>query len=169
MKINTSNMSRRKQLEKILEFTGRRIEKDLEIVDIERYYEKNNVFLFNSAKEFFKEYGKIIKLVYLCFEEENSYYDLNFQFCPNEFIELSEIMNDEDYSCERILKFANEECIVLGLLGYYYPGVLAIGESGDFYLHHYDYSDNVLKFKSMIELLDYEIPKKNIIEISSKL
>lgn len=53
MKIKLINISRREQLEKILEFIGRRIEKDLEIVEIERYYKKNNVFLFNSAKEFF--------------------------------------------------------------------------------------------------------------------
>lgn len=74
-----------------------------------------------------------------------------------------------DYGYERILKFADEECIALGLLGYYYPGVLAIGESGTLYLHHYDYSDNILKFKSILELLDYEIPDKNIIEINSNL
>lgn len=169
MEIRINNILREKQLEQIIKFVKERRNIDFDIRDIEQYYKANNIILFDKAKEYFQEYSGIMDIVYLCFEEdEKAYYDFNFELYPNAYLKLQDVILDEDYGYNDIQEYANEECIILGFVGYYYPGILAIGKSGLLYMYHYDYSDEILKFNSMMELLDYEIPKRNIIKIADK-
>lgn len=169
MEIRINNISREKQLKQIIKFVKEKRNTDFDIRDIEQYYKANNIILFDKAKEYFQEYSGIMEIVYLYFEEdEKAYYDFNFELYPNAYLKLQDVILDEDYGYNDIQEYANEECIILGFVGYYYPGILAIGKSGLLYMYHYDYSDEILKFNSMMELLDYEIPKRNIIKIADK-
>ena len=170
MEVRINNISREKQLKEIIKFAKEGRNKNFDIPDIEKYYKDNNIILFDKAKEYFKEYNGIMEIVYLSFEDdENAYYDFNFRLLyPDAYLKLQDVILEEDYGCDDIQEYAGEECIIVGFVGYYYPGILAIGKSGSLYIHHYDYSDEILKFNSMMELLDYEIPKRNILKIRDK-
>ncbi len=153
MKYYVENLTRVEQLEKILELSEWYSGRDVDIAEFEHFCLVNFISFFPEARKFLREFSMLENVVYVSFKStgEKCLYDYNFHInAPL----ASKLYKSKEY--KEIIKFAGEACICVGLMGYYYPGVTAIGKSGKIYINH-DYSDTVNVYDSFIESIDGEL------------
>ncbi len=76
-------------------------------------------------------------------------------------------IKSEEY--ESVLKLAPEQnnMVMVGEIGYYYPARVWIGECGKLYATH-DYEDDVLVFDSLIDLIEYEVKGRAFTSVAMK-
>ncbi|ETT34837.1 hypothetical protein C161_18631 [Paenibacillus sp. FSL R5-192] len=130
-------------------------------VDISAYIEQcpTSADLFPAARSFLEEFWGIDEIIYFKYYShisgevlaESPWHEYEFHFIPNaeETLRCSTEMHS-------ILKYADEDCYCLGLTGYYYSAVTAIGRSGKLYLLH-DYDPNVHAFDNLIDSMIHEL------------
>lgn len=155
-------------------YPGRKVD----ITNIEHYYHKFGIKLSEKAKDFFCEYYGILGKWYI--EIFNLEWGADFEFelfpYPKTYkIDVIDYMYDdaeykiksEEY--ERVLNDALNEnnLVMIGEIGYYYPARVWIGESGKLYATH-DYEDDVLIFDSVVKLIEYEIKGRSFTSIAMK-
>jgi hypothetical protein len=101
--------------------------RNVDISNIEKFYKKNDTELFLAARGFYKKYYGLATKWYLDIEDgmKYPYYGADFEFkiYPHFFRE------DE----LKVKKVANEDILLVGTVGYYYPLEIYIGRSGKFY------------------------------------
>lgn len=133
-------------------------------VDITAYKEMASsrfVELTPASYQFIASYANLEPNIQFCYEEGgDSYFDFDFRLN----IEAADIFSQgQDY--QSILRHAQEKCLCIGIMGHYYAGVLAIGESGTLYLKH-DYNDHVQQFTSMLDIIASELSTcKTIVDV----
>lgn len=180
MKKIVSELSRREQLTELLKAAGWYEGRCIDISEFQAICEEENIDIFESAEKFLREFSGIKNVVYLSYDKDDKRcgYDFSFDFyitalCENlsfnkkhlsleirptlwkEYEEKGEQFDDyEDF--EAIMEFAKEDCICVGLFGYYYPGIMAVGKSGKLYIKH-DYGDIVEAFDNIIDAIEYEL------------
>ncbi|AWB44916.1 hypothetical protein DCC85_12260 [Paenibacillus sp. CAA11] len=145
-------------------YQGRRI-------DISKYKERcseQGIELFPAAAAFLEEYSGIDRVAHFKYmlnhldgpARESEWHEYEFHFVPNAVEELN---------CQAemhiITTAAQEDCYCLGLSGYYYPAVTAIGRSGKLYLLH-DYEPTVRVFDHLLESMEHEVGELDMITSS---
>lgn len=154
-------------------FYGRKVD----ISPVIDYYQNRNIALSAKAISFFQEYYGIAGKWYI--EVINLEYAADFEFqlfpYPPEYrIDIRDFMYDdsnfliESEEYKNVMDYAKESIVMVGEIGYYYPARVWIGDSGRIYGTH-DYEDRVLKFDSIIQLIDHELSGRNLESISMKL
>ena len=164
MKIYLKNLNEHNQYRKILQMAGwyeGRLA-DISVYEQEAY--AAHIPLTKTMKNFLYEYAELDSILYLGFESVNNgaaLYDYSFKITLNQPYSLS---NTKEY--REICNFAKEKTLCIGEMGYYYPAVCAVGESGKLYLKH-DYSDSVEVFDSIIDSIAFELRKsKDLVCVS---
>lgn len=144
-------------------YSGRKVD----ITKVEDYYSKFGIVLSTKAKDFFSEYYGIMSQWYI--EINNLEWGADFEFrlfpYPKPYkIDVVDFMYDdaeyiiksEEY--ENVLKLVPEQnnMVMVGEIGRYYPARVWMDECGKLYATH-DYEDDVLFFDSLIDLIEYEV------------
>lgn len=180
MKKIVLGLSRKEQLKELLKVTGWFEGRCTDISKFELICEEEDIKIFESAKKFLREFSGIKNVVYLSYDKDDTrcLYDFTFDFdiatlCeksnfnkkylrqqkrPTLWKEYEEKGEDfDDYKdFEAIEQFAKEDCICVGLFGYYYAGIMAIGQSGKLYVKH-DYGDLVEVFDNILDAMESEL------------
>lgn len=145
---------------------------------IDNYYKRFDIELSDKAKEFVVEYYGIKENWYI--ETTNMNWGADFEFrlfpYPQPYMtDAVDFMYDdakytvksEEY--ESVLKIASQDnnIIMVGEVGYYYPARVWIGESGKIYATH-DYEEDVLKFDTIVELIKYELQNREFTSVAMK-
>ncbi|MNJ44665.1 hypothetical protein D3C77_397230 [compost metagenome] len=145
-------------------YAGRKID----ISSYEAYCKEQGIDLFPAAVTFLQEFSGIDPIVHFKYyydhmeqpTSESGWHEYEFNFIPNAVAELE---------CEAemfaIAKIAQEDLFCLGLSGYYYSAVTAIGRSGKLYLLH-DYEPQVRVFSTLLESMMHEVGHHSIIKSS---
>lgn len=155
-------------------YSGRKVD----ITKIEEYYSKFGMVLSAKAKEFFREYYGIMSQWYIKVNNLNWGADFEFRLFPYPkpyqidvvdfmYDDIENTLKSEEY--ESVLNLAPDQnnMIMVGEIGYYYPARVWIGECGKLYATH-DYEEDVLIFDSLIELIAYEVGGKDFTSIAFK-
>ena len=165
--------SKEQRITKALEIAGWFSGRCVDISLVEEYYRVQGAFLTEPAKSFFREYyglaGKWYSkhnydsnkpsaqdIDFFLFPDEENLYDLNeylYEDISGKIIKGKDVV---EYSNAK--NTAQEAIILVGKIGYYYPGLVFIGESGKFYMAH-DYEDEVRVFNSLLELIERELER----------
>lgn len=141
-------------------FPGRNVD----ITEVEKYYLDNGITLFPKALDFFREFYGIegrwgIDSIGLDFEfylfPNPRLYDLkDYMFDDPEYTKHSE---DHIY----VQDIAREKIIELGEIGYYYPSMVWIGESGLLYVDQ-NYSGEIGIFENIFDFIESELERKKM-------
>lgn len=145
-------------------YTGRHID----ISSYEAYCKEQGIDLFPAAVAFLQEFSGIDPVVHFKYYQdhmgqpttESGWYEYEFNFMPNAVEELR--CKAEMFA---IAKVAQEDLYCLGLSGYYYSAVTAIGRSGKLYLLH-DYEPQVRVFSTLLESMMHEVGNHSIVKSS---
>ncbi len=174
MEIKKLNLvgTKKEKIMQILQGAGWYEARSIDIKEVMDYYQKYNIELHQAAIRFLKEYSGIYKYWYLTWEfAKDKSSDFMFEIYPNIYPNIYEagnhynILDDmyddnaqtvrsDDY--QRALDFSKEDLVVVGEIGYYYPAMIWIGESGTIYATH-DYDDSVYKFETVFDLIAHEL------------
>lgn len=119
-----------------------------------------NQIPFTSAMErVIREFGELNAIVYVATQYGDGSkraYDFTVDTRAKEAADFSD---SEEYGA--ICAFAQEKVLCFGEIGYCYPAVCAVGESGSLYLCHNDAMDVIQKSDSMIESIAWELKDCN--------
>ena len=161
-----------------LKFAGWHSNRKVDITNIEDYYKGFGIMLSAKAKDFFSEYYGIMSQWYI--DVFNLEYAADFEFrlfpYPKHYkIDVVDFMYDDAEYCmkseeyESVLKLAPEQnnMVMVGEIGYYYPARVWIGECGKLYATH-DYEETVRVFDSLIDLIEYEVKGRSFTSIALK-
>ncbi|GAA3763503.1 SUKH-3 domain-containing protein [Flavobacterium ginsengiterrae] len=146
-------LSREKQYLAFLQMAGWYEERKVDVSDYQTEAYNRYIKLTTKALNFIEEFTGLEPYIQFTYKDagDEIFYDFDFNLNVEE---ASKCYSTKDYHA--ISKFAKEKCLCLGTLGYYYPGVLAISETGRLYLKH-DYNDFVKEFLSMTEIIASEL------------
>lgn len=141
-------------------FPGRNVD----ITEVEKYYLDNGITLFPKALDFFREfYGierrwgidtKGLNFDFYLFPDSRLYDLKDYMFDDSEYTKYS-----EDYMY--VQDTANEKIILLGKIGYYYPAIVWIGESGSLYVDH-DYDTEIRVFNDIFDFIEFELGREKM-------
>ena len=153
MKIYLKNLNLYDKYIKILQMAGWYEGRMADIRNYEQEAYAGHIILTKAMKKFLYEYAELDSILYLGFESTNgaALYDFSFRITPSQPYLL---LNTKEY--REICSFAKEKTLCVGKMGYYYPAVCAVGESGKLYLKH-DYADSVEVFDSIIDSIAFEL------------
>ncbi|GGG01829.1 hypothetical protein GCM10010912_53330 [Paenibacillus albidus] len=158
----------REQMQLLLQKAGWYPGRHVDLSGYKRRCEQQGVELFPAAQAFLEEFSGIDNEVHFKYytdheeaqEMETGWHEYDFNFEPDAV---------ERFHCkaelEIIIRHAQEDCYCLGLSGYYYPAVTAIGRSGKLYLLH-DYNPQVLVFDSLQASMSHELGHLQLVESS---
>lgn len=156
--------SKIEQIHKLLELAGWYENRSTNISKVEKYYKLSGIEMFDSIKEFYKEFYGIARSWYIKFEYPKSGAD--FEFCL--FPDLDKHMGIKDYMFDdaeykipsedyiNISYCAKEEFAMIGKIGYYYSAEAWMGKSGELYTTH-EYDEHVYTFPSIFDLIEHEL------------
>ncbi|MHC1747353.1 MAG: SUKH-3 domain-containing protein [Cellulosilyticaceae bacterium] len=148
-----------------LDIAGYHDDRKVNLSIIEKYYKDRNINFFKSAKDFFLKFSGIARNWYIEVTDFKHGADFTFELFPYPEAYKTDVRDymfedakyevySEDYRA--VLDLAKEKVVLVGEIGFYYPGLVWIGESGNLYAtHEYDYK--VYTFKSIIELISREL------------
>ncbi|MBU5484333.1 SUKH-3 domain-containing protein [Clostridium sp. MSJ-11] len=162
---------------KAMENAGWFNNRQVEISNIEKYYNERGITLFSSAKKFFLEFSGIASKWYIEVRNLHHAPDFTFELFPYPisyktdvrdymFDDAEFMVYSEDY--QGVERKANEGFILVGQIGYYYPACVWIGESGKLYATH-DYDEQVYVFNSVFELIEHELQSHEMTSVAMKL
>lgn len=162
-----------------LKYAGWYPGRNVDIAKIENYYSRFGMKISTKAKNFFREYSGIMGRWYIDVFNLEYAADFEFELFPypkSHAIDVVDFMYDDaEYNIksaeyESVLDFAPEEenLVMIGEIGYYYPARVWIGESGKLYATH-DYEDDVFVFDSVIKLIEHELKGREFTSVAMKL
>jgi len=142
-----------KKVQIMLGMAGFDEERNVDILEIERFYRKNDTELFLAAREFYEKYYGLATKWYLDVEGGIKYpncaADFEFKIYPHFFKE------DE----LKVKKVANEEILLVGTVGYYYPLEIYVGRSGKVYTGN---GYRTLIYSSLEEMIEDNLSRKKL-------
>ena len=152
-------------------FPNRRVD----IPAVLAYYQQQGIKLNTAAITFYQEYYGIASRWYISAKLDAAP-DFDFMLFPQppEYkIDVKDFMYDdpnssiesEEYSAVKAC--AEETVVMVGEIGYYYPARVWIGDSGMIYCTH-EYDDKVLKFDSVMGLLQHELSHHSLDSVAMK-
>ena len=145
-----------------LKYAGWYPDRKTDISKIEEYYEK-----FGIKSRWYIEVFNLDWAADFTFEL--------FPYIKSHAIDVVDFMYDDaEYTIkseeyESVLDFATEDdnLVMVGEIGYYYPARVWIGESGKLYATH-DYDEEVLVFDSIVQLIGHEVKGREFSTIAMK-
>ncbi|SHJ09840.1 SUKH-3 immunity protein [Clostridium cavendishii DSM 21758] len=127
--------------------------RNVDIANIEKFYKKHNIELFQAAREFYKKYYGLATKWYLDIEDgiKYPYYaaDFEFKIYPHSF-------RENELS---VRKVANEDVLLVGTVGYYYPLEIYISRSGKIYAES---GYGLLIHSSLEEMIEDNLSRKKL-------
>ncbi|WP_252226739.1 MULTISPECIES: SUKH-3 domain-containing protein [unclassified Clostridium] len=127
--------------------------RNVDISKIEKFYKKNGTELFLAAREFYEKYYGLATKWYLDVEDgiKYPYYSADFEFkiYPH-FFRKDEL---------KVKKVANENILLVGTVGYYYPLEIYIGRSGKLYTGN---GYKTLIYSSLEEMIEDNLSRKKL-------
>lgn len=140
------------------------------------YYQQQGIKLNAAAIAFYEEYYGIASRWYISSAKLDAAPDFDFMLFPQppEYkTDVKDFMYDdpnntiesEEYSAVKAC--AEETVVMAGEIGYYYPARVWIGDSGTIYCTH-EYDDKVLKFDSVMGLLQHELSHHSLDSVAKK-
>ncbi|MBC2345045.1 hypothetical protein HBP72_01680 [Listeria welshimeri] len=153
MSIYLKNLTQRAQYLKILQSIGWYKGRKVDIQAFKQEALEKNAPFSEQIRSFLAEYSNLDTTVFIGFESNHSKPCYHYTFIITKEIS-SYLYKTNDY--KEIIRFADEETLCIGMMGYYYPAVCAIGKSGKLYFKH-DYDDNVQVFDSILESISHEL------------
>jgi hypothetical protein len=170
IKWNLENLTPYEQYAKILRMAGWYEGRQEDVKKFEELARANNMPFTSAMQQFLQEFGELNAVVYVAMKRTPNYigdadktsteYDFTFNTSYKESLDLSE---SEEY--DEICLCVQEKILCIGEIGYYYPAVCAIGESGKLYFKH-DYSDSVEVYYSLLEAVAGELRNKALVYVS---
>ena len=160
--------TRRERVVKALEMAGWYKGRSVDITAAENYYEKLDLVFYENAKKFFREYYGLAGHWWIDREYKiDQAADFEFILVPDDdYLTAKDLMfDDEDYKIPsdyyiNIERTALEKFVYAGIIGYYYPARVWIGESGKIYAtHEYDFDVHV--YDSVIDLIEWELARQD--------
>ena len=155
----------------VLDLAGWYKGRDVNIEEVEYYYEKNNCKFNEMSKAFFREFYGLPSQFCFAFKYPNKDefsiggYELYFDTSiSNELFYFESDDDKQEFETEKSLvaKYEPKGFTPVAFCGYHLGGTLWIGNSGKIYRTYYFSSDAVENYNSVIEMLecDFESYKK---------
>lgn len=156
------NKPKYQQIETILQFLGWFDGRVANIEDFKHLALLHNCGWTKAINMFCNSYADLDECIYLGFDEDTvAKFDFVMRLTPDEAA-----MWYKDPVFRRITKYSGEPVLCLGSFGYYYEGVIAIGESGKLYVAH-DYNDEVKSYDSLNDAIEGEFLPNTVISVIS--
>lgn len=152
------------RIRQAMEYAGWFPGRNVDITEVEKYYLDNGITLFPKALDFFREFYGIEPIWYI----DKIGFDFNFYLFPScGLCDIKDYMfggkectiPSEDYMY--VQDIANEKIILLGEIGYYYPAIVWIGESGSLYVDH-DYDTEIRVFDDIFDFIKSELEREKM-------
>jgi len=126
-------------------------------------YKEAGITPLPTAVELYKKYGGVFKTLRPVFGESVHTSEFAWRFCSDlTFVYWAGrkyavgMLKSLTAHINKVRKIAKQEVCPVGTFGYYYPPHVYIGEDGRFYCV-YDYTDAVLVFDKLYEIVDQQI------------
>ena len=172
--------SARKKIITALEVAGWYNGRNVDISPFEEYYNSHGLTMFESSRNFFKEFYGIATRWAFTFKgnsEPTNALNITFTFhlFPCDYdkyfgLPADEYYNDEFKSeyCNAVQETAQQELNFIGKIGYYYPAFVWIDNNGKLYVMH-DYNRTISTFNSIVELIERELEQHDLDYVTVKL
>lgn len=153
-------------------FPGRKVS----ISSVLDYYNKWSIELTPQVISFFQEYHGIASQWYIentNLEHAPDFYFELFPYPKSYSLDVVDFMyEDAKYEIEsdeyrNVKACSNEDAVMVGEIGYYYPARVWIGNSGTIYCTH-EYEDDVRKFDSVMSLIASELENRQFDSVAMK-
>ncbi len=152
MAIYVKNKTTHQKYQHILMAAGWYEGRNEDVLPFKQYANQTSVAFSEAIRSFLASYSNL-STAYLGFESSDSKAGFDFTFDLS--VETAKkVQSWSDF--KSILGFAKEKVLCIGLFGFYYPGVCAIGASGQIYIKH-DYTDTVQMCSTMFDCIALEL------------
>lgn len=156
------NGDMKSKVKQLMEYAGWYAGRSVDISIAEKYYADHGVPMMKTAQQFYRKYFGLCCRWYL--DQKNTEWAADFEFGLFPYlINGVETYLVDDYfrdmsGCDlaEIEQVAGQKCQPIGQIGYYYPELVWISESGELYAQ-YDYQDEIECFPDIFALIEREL------------
>ena len=152
------------RIRQAMEYAGWFPGRNVDITEVEKYYSNIGIKLFPKALNFFREFYGIETRWGI----DTKGLNFDFNLFPYSGVDDLKDYIFEDSDCtiysedyKYVQDTANEKIVLLGIIGYYYPAIVWIGESGCLYVDH-DYDIKIRVFDDIFDFIEFELEGKKM-------